>query len=401
MDDENLGNAVLIKYDIKVKKEIKNEEETLANDCIITALDVCRKVLSLKDCDPVLDEVILQQMNNTPLLNMIDSLQLLTLHNWLEKATETSLKPDFLFNHPTPMRIQNFFRKSSTVPPVPTTSASIEKEPIAIVGVACKFPGDVDSLADMWEAMVNKKTFASKAPFSRWNLDAIEKKGMTVHDVEKLSSLQYGCFLSEVDSFDPSFFGISAAEAADMDPNHKLILEITTKALYDSGHTKSSLDGSSTGVFIGMSNSDYHDVPGAGFKDCKSVYGATGSALSVAAGRVSFLLGLRGPSFVVDAACASSLVALNQACTALQLNQCESAVVTSINLMLAPWISIAYARAGMLSPDGQCHTFDESANGYCRGEGCGAVVLKRLSEAQQCGDRIYAIVRGSGIVFMY
>ena len=203
--------------------------------------------------------------------------------------------------------------------------------------------------------------------------------------------------------FDNEYFGISTSEAQSMDPNQKIILETIVSACYDSGM---NLDRGGdrigndnvTGVFIGMSNSDFENVDGSGFKDGRTVYSATGSALSVTAGRVSFLLGFRGPSMVIDTACSSSLVAMNQACMALQISRCNTAVVAGVNLILTPWISIQYARAGMTSVDGKCHTFDESANGYSRGEGCVAMVLKRLDDAVRDGDGIYAVIRGSAVM---
>ena len=166
----------------------------------------------------------------------------------------------------------------------------------------------------------------------------------------------------------------------------------------DSLGDESISSSSSTGVFIGMSNSDFENVEGSGFKDGRSVYSATGSALSVTAGRVSFLMGFRGPAMVVDTACSSSLVALNQACMSLKNSNCDRAVVAGVNLILTPWVSIQYARAGMTSSDGKCHIFDESANGYSRGEGCVAFILKRTKDAIRDGDKIYAIVRGSAVM---
>ncbi|KAJ1416568.1 thiolase-like protein, partial [Ochromonadaceae sp. CCMP2298] len=331
---------------------------------------------------------------------------MLSLHNWLEQRFSLSLPPAYLFTACTPRKIQEDFitRLSDTRPPPPPpppprsdpSPPPQDSQAVAIVGIACKLPGGIDSVDEFWRVLLRKECKASKVPFERWDVDSLDMAEL-VSDPDKRRSVQYGCFVDDAEAFDASFFGINKDETRNMDPNQRLLLEIITKALYDSGKTKQEIAGSNTGVWIGMSNSDYQDVPGAGFRESKSVYGATGGAASVAAGRVSYCLGLEGPSLVVDTACSSSLVALHQAATSLRLGECSAAVVAGVNLMLTPWISVAYARAGMTSADGKCHTFDEAANGYCRGEGCAAVVLKRVSDLQE-GECVYAILRGSAVV---
>jgi 3-oxoacyl-(acyl-carrier-protein) synthase/malonyl CoA-acyl carrier protein transacylase len=392
-DADNLRCAVMIRYPLAGRSahDLPEKIKTLA-------ADICQQLVEWGSADTS----DLRALLDAPLMNSIDSLGMLTLVNWIEERLKVTLPTGFLFKAPTPLAIQEWFeRQHQPVPEMatalPVAAADTEHEPLAIVGVACKLPGGIDSPEKLWDVMMNKTCLSEKVPFSRWDVDSVDLQGL-INDAAKEQCVQHGCFVKDVDAFDPAFFGINKDEVRNMDPNQRILLETVTRALYDSGKTKEELSGSNTGVWVGMSNSDYQDVPGAGFKESKSVYGATGGAASVAAGRVSYLLGLNGPSLVVDTACSSSLVAMNQASVALQRGQCEEAVVAGINLMLAPWISVAYARAGMTSPDGKCHTFDEAANGYCRGEGCGAVVLKRLSKALEDGDGIYAILRGSAVL---
>lgn len=396
-DADNLKCAVMIMYPV--------ENHTVApapKDWENLAMEVCKQLQLESGSEDEQEQEDLGALLDAPLLDTIDSLQTLTLVNWLEERMKVKLPVGFLFKAPSPRAIQEWFQRTYGEPAAAeeaaeTGDSAMENEPLAIVGLACKLPGGIDTTEKLWNTMMDKACLSAKVPFGRWDVDSLDLKDL-INDPAREQCVQHGCFVEDVDSFDPAFFGINKDETQNMDPNQRILLETVTKALYDSGKTKQELNGSNTGVWVGMSNSDYQDVPGAGFRDSRSVYGATGGAASVAAGRVSFLLGLNGPSLVVDTACSSSLVAINQACVALQRGQCSEAVVAGVNLMLAPWISVSYARAGMTSPDGTCHTFDEAANGYCRGEGCGAIVLKKLSEAIKDCDGIYAIVRGSAVL---
>lgn len=391
-DSENLKCAVMIRYSVETCAAAPTPK-----DWENLAVEVCEQLLlesstEVKDISALLD---------APMLDTIDSLQTLTLVNWLEDRMKVKLPVGFLFKASSPRAIQEWFQRTYGEAAEPVAESAghdgADNEPLAIVGLACKLPGGIDTVEKLWNTMMNKACLSAKVPFGRWDVDSLDLKEL-IKDPQREQCVQHGCFVDDIEAFDPAFFGINKDETQNMDPNQRILLETITKALYDSGKTKQDLNGSNTGVWVGMSNSDYQDVPGAGFRDSRSVYGATGGAASVAAGRVSFLLGLNGPSLVVDTACSSSLVAMNQACVALQRGQCSEAVVAGVNLMLAPWISVSYARAGMTSPDGTCHAFDESANGYCRGEGCGAVVLKRLSEAIRDCDGIYAVIRGSAVL---
>ncbi|MBC8088787.1 MAG: acyltransferase domain-containing protein, partial [Phycisphaerae bacterium] len=207
---------------------------------------------------------------------------------------------------------------------------------------------------------------------------------------------RFGGFLDQVDQFDAEFFGIAPVEAESMDPQQRLVLELSWEALEHAGHAPTSLAGSQTGVYLGISNSDYGRALFARPNQINP-YFSPGSAYSVAAGRVSYVLGLQGPAISVDTACSSSLVAIHLACQGLRLGECDAALAGGVNLILTPELNINFCKAGMMSRDGRCRTFDADASGYVRGEGGGMVVLRRLRDALSSGDRILAVIRGSAV----
>ncbi len=260
-------------------------------------------------------------------------------------------------------------------------------EPIAIIGMACRFPGGAESPADYWQLLYEGRD-AVRALDARWKLVGARP----APDVPSWAGL-----LAEVDRFDAEFFGISPREATTLDPQQRLLLEIAWEAFEDARIAPGSLEGSLTGVFLGACWLDYADSVRQMPAEAKDAYATTGNLLSLAAGRVSYTLGLQGPCVTVDTACSSSLVAVHQACDALRQGECGLALAGGVNLILSPESMAAMTRVQALSADGRCRTFDASANGYVRGEGCGAVVLKRLSDAQRDGDRIWALVRGSAV----
>ncbi len=270
-----------------------------------------------------------------------------------------------------------------------------KSEPIAIIGMGCRFPG-ADCPEAFWELLRNGVDAVTEVPIDRWNIDSYfdSRVGMP----GKMST-RWGGFLEQVDYFDPLFFEISPREAKYMDPQQRLLLEVSWEALEHAGQAPERLAGSQTGVFVGISNGDYSrlqldqlDQPAT-----TDAYSGTGNAFSIAANRLSYFLDLQGPSWAVDTACSSSLVALHQACLSLRQGECNLALVGGVNLILAPQLSITFSQARMLAADGRCKTFDASADGYVRSEGCGVVVLKRLSDALRDGDNILALVRGSAV----
>ncbi|MCC5610267.1 acyltransferase domain-containing protein [Nostoc sp. CHAB 5834] len=265
-------------------------------------------------------------------------------------------------------------------------------EPIAIVGIGCRFPG-ASSPEAFWDLLHHGIDAISEVPIERWDIDKL-------YDPEPATpgkmSTRYGGFIEEVDSFDPSFFGISPREAERIDPQQRVVLKVAWEALENAGIAPSNLSGSQTGVFIGIGNYDYGIVVSKDL-DRINAYDGTGNTLGIAANRLSYLLNLRGPSLAIETSCSSSLVAIHLACRSLQSAESDLCLVGAVSLMLSPQQTIIYSQARMMALDGRCKTFDASADGYVRGEGCGIVVLKRLSDAIRDGDRIQGVIRGSAI----
>jgi acyl transferase domain-containing protein/SAM-dependent methyltransferase len=267
-----------------------------------------------------------------------------------------------------------------------------QREPIAIVGVGLRLPG-ADNESSLWQMLADGVDAISEVPGDRWDLDAYYDP-----DPDKPGKMntRHGGFLREVDQFDAEFFGVSPREAVSMDPQHRLLMEISWEALENAAICPTHLAGSQTGVFVGYSNSDYWRLVYADERRIDA-YSALGNAFSVAAGRVSYFLGLHGPSLAVDTACSGSLVAVHLACQSLRSGESTLALAGGVNLILSPELNINFSKSRMLAPDGRCKTFDASADGYIRGEGCGIVVLKTLSAAQADGNRILAVIRGSAV----
>jgi acyl transferase domain-containing protein/NADPH:quinone reductase-like Zn-dependent oxidoreductase/acyl carrier protein len=266
-------------------------------------------------------------------------------------------------------------------------------EPIAIVGLGCRFPGAVVDGESFWDLLRNGRNAISEIPADRWNADKYfdpdpDKPGKMVS--------RWGGFLESAREFDAAFFGISPREAAAMDPQQRLALEVAWETLENAGIAPSGLQGTKTGVFLGIASGDYSQlVMESGDAELLDVHYASGVAHSIASGRISYLLGLEGPSVSLDTACSSSLVAVHLACQSLRLGDCNLALAGGVNLMLAPQTTALLSRVRMLSPDGCCKAFDDSADGFVRGEGCGFVALKRLSQALADGNRSVAVIRGT------
>lgn len=266
-------------------------------------------------------------------------------------------------------------------------------EPIAIVGMGLRFPGGANDLESFAQLLWSRGDAVSEVPGDRWAVDELYSDDP---DASGKICTRRGAFLDRVDQFDADFFGISPREAASMDPQQRILLEVSWEALENAGYAPDRLSGSRSGVYLGISNCDYGRALFAQ-PDLLDIYASTGGALSIAAGRLSYFLGWHGPSMAIDTACSSSLVALHLACQGLRLRECDLALAGGINLILTPEMSICFSNARMMSPDGRCKTFDGGADGYVRGEGCGVVVLRRLSDALADGDRILALVRGSAV----
>jgi len=269
------------------------------------------------------------------------------------------------------------------------------REPIAVVGIGCRFPGGATTPDRFWALLRDGRDGVGPVPPDRWDSDRFYHPDPSRPGT---ISTRHGGFLEQVDRFDAAAFGISASEADSLDPQQRLLLEVTWEALEHAACAPTRLRDSRTGVFIGIGQNDYarHRLL-AGDPDGIGPYDGTGNGFCFAAGRLSFVLGLRGPNLAVDTACSGSLVSTHLACQSLRLGECDLALSGGVQLILSPEVSVFLSRAGALSPDGRCRTFGAGANGYGRGEGCGVVVLKRLSDAERDADDILAVIRGSAV----
>ncbi|WP_437338830.1 type I polyketide synthase [Sorangium sp. So ce394] len=265
-------------------------------------------------------------------------------------------------------------------------------EPVALIGMAGRFPG-APSVEDLWKLLCDGAEAIRDVPADRWDAEAYHAPDPAAPG--KMLT-RAGGFLGEVDRFDAAFFGISPREAAHMDPQQRLALEASWEALEDAGIPAAGLTGSATGVFLGAMWRDYGRLPGAR-GEAISQHTATGNDLSILAARVSYALGLEGPSVALNTACSSALVAVHLACQSLRAGESSLALVGGVNLMLSPESTVAMTKFGGLSPDGRCFSFDARANGYVRGEGVGVVVLKLLARAREDGDRVRCVILGSAV----
>ncbi|WP_437996725.1 beta-ketoacyl synthase N-terminal-like domain-containing protein [Sorangium sp. So ce185] len=271
--------------------------------------------------------------------------------------------------------------------------ARARSEPIAVIGMACRFPGGASTPEAYWRLLEDGVDAVTEIPAERWRLEPAADEAPD----PRARATRWGAFLRDVDKFDARFFGISPREAAAMDPQQRLLLEVAWEALERGGQVPERLAGTSAGVFLGMSTNDYAHLCGAFEPGAQDIHAMTGNFFSFPAGRLSYTLGLHGPSLTVDTACSSSLVAVHLACQSLRSGECSLALAGGVNLLLSPATMRLIATTGALSPDGRCKVFDAEASGFVRGEGCGLVLLKRLSDAQADGDPICAVIRGSAV----
>ncbi|MGZ7442131.1 SDR family NAD(P)-dependent oxidoreductase [Paenibacillus sp. TH7-28] len=259
---------------------------------------------------------------------------------------------------------------------------------VAVIGISGRFPG-ADSLQSFWEALERGYDGVRAMPLSR--LDGLKP------EARRQMALAQGGFLENVDAFDPAFFGISDEEAKYMDPQQRLFLEVVWEAIEDAGYGNRQLSGTKTGVYLGVSTNDYGHVIASGANGEFSPHAGTGNSFSVAANRVSYLLNLKGPSMAVDTACSSSLMAVHLACQALKCGEISTAIAGGVNLILSPGPQNIFEKAGVISQNQRCRSFDDSADGYVRGEGAGALVLKPLDKALEDGDHVYAVIKSTAV----
>lgn len=368
-DTDNLGHGIVIEYQIRDRVEsaaVQQPVQVRIEDDIESALAGCiRHLLNPRYHSAYAADVPLREMG-------MDSLDLMELRILLNRRFQVELDSSFFFEHSTPSAIAKYLAKDVAVPvrrgataraSAPATTAG---NAVAIIGMSCRFPGNIETPEAYWETL---------------------NAGLTTPN-----------HLENPSFFDSAFFRISPREANHLDPQQRILLEQSWRALEHAGIDPESLAGQPVGVFTGIFSHDYEilSLRGASPREAQP-YLATGNAAAVASGRLAYFLDLRGPAISIDTACSSSLVAVHLACQSLCAGDCRIAFASGVNLILTPDLTQTFAEAGMLAKDGKCKTFDAAADGYSRSEGCAVVVLKLLSEAINDGDEILAVIRGSGI----
>ncbi|MDB4896587.1 MAG: eryA, partial [Firmicutes bacterium] len=328
----------------------------------------------------------------------LDSVQAVEVAGDLGEWLGRDVSPTVVWDHPTILAVAQYLTadpgaaRGAAVHSTGSPAADPGREPIAIIGLGCRFPGARNPEA-FWQLLRQGRDAIREVPPDRWSVDAF-------YDADPSSpgkmNTRWGGFIEQVDQFDAGFFGIAPREATKMDPQQRLLLEVTWEALEDSGLVPDQLMGAPVGVFMGISHSDYAHLQ---MNDPArwDAYMGTGSALSIAANRISYTFGFQGPSLAIDTACSSSLVSVYYACQSIWNAEASVAVAGGANLILSHAVTGNFTKTGFMAPDGRCKTFDARANGYVRGEGVGVVVLKPMSRAVADGDPIYAVIRGGAI----
>ncbi|MFC0623190.1 beta-ketoacyl synthase N-terminal-like domain-containing protein, partial [Kribbella deserti] len=326
----------------------------------------------------------------------LGSLASIELCDRLTRSTGVELWAAALFNHPTPARLARHLwttlSPSDGSADTGAPSALVADDPIAIVGIGCRFPGGVGSAQELWDLVQSGTDATSEFPADRgWNVESLYDPDP---DAAGKSYVRRGGFLADAAGFDAAFFGVSPREALAMDPQQRLLLETSWEALENARINPSSLAGTNSGVFVGTWSADYGPRLGAGHHDDIVM---TGTAASVASGRISYALDLQGPAMTVDTACSSSLVAVHLASQALRNGECDLALAGGATVMATPGAFVAFSRQRGLAADGRCKAFAAGADGTGWAEGAGVLVLERLSEARRKGRRVLAVIRGSAV----
>ncbi len=326
----------------------------------------------------------------------MDSLTAVELRGRLSARLGLSLPTTIAFDHATVRALAaHLLREVAPAPPAPapTLAPPASAEPIAVIGLGCRFP-QAAAPAAFWELLSDGVDALREVPAERWDVDAYYDPEP---GVPGKTYTRRGGFLDHVDRFDAQFFGVVPAEATSMDPQHRLLLEVAWEALEHAALVPERLATTSTGVFVGIGSNEYAHLDGDRAEASSDVYAVTGNDASFAAGRLSYVLRLQGPAMSVNTACSSSLVAVHLACQSLRTGESDLALAAGVSLMLSPQTTVYLSQLRALAPDGRCKTFDAAADGYARGEECGVVVLKRLRDAQRDGDRVLALIRGSAV----
>ncbi|MBP0002777.1 MAG: AMP-binding protein [Cyanobacteria bacterium SBC] len=371
-----------------------------------------RQTPSAIEIETWLKQQLARQLNVTP--DAIDPQQSLAYHGLtsrdaiellatLETEFDRSLAPTILWNYPTLASLSRHIAGEDTgedtieaapishpASPEPSFAEAVrstfDTDAIAIIGMGCRFPGAANP-EQFWELVKQGKDAIGDVPVDRWDGESFPRETQGVRQ---------GGFIPEIDRFDPEFFDISHREANSIDPQQRLLMEVTWEALEHAGIPRDRIAGSETGVFVGVASQDYSGLQSNNSAGIDA-YAGTGNAYSIAANRLSYWLDLHGPSMAVDTACSASLVAVHVAAQNLRSKDCDLAIAGGVNVILSPRWNLAFSEAGMMAADGRCKTFDARADGYVRSEGCGVVLLKRLSDARRDGDRVLAILCGTAI----
>ncbi len=398
-DIDNLGFGILVQYPMAdTEADRNNTEQTglladasarskVIDDAILTILGESRKQMFSAD----------RALMETGL----DSLDLLELRGLLSRWLGVQLEPMFFFSYGTANAIKAYFNGDqnkaglsldrSILPVAGLMQADQPKSPdqhfdVAIVGIACRFPGGIDSPESFWQYLQSGRDGIEKVPSDRWDYRLYEQDGAN----------PYGGFIKGVDQFDAGVFELAPREARLIDPQHRLLMETAWEAFEQAGINPEQ--AKQTGVFVGLSGHDYELLAAERNQDKNfDVYHAIGNSAAMAAGRLAYFFGFNGPAISIDTACSSSLLAIQQACESLRRSACRLALAGGVNLMLAPDLTIAFSKSGMLAADGHCKTFDADADGYVRSEGCGLVLLKPLTDAIRDRDQIFAVIKGGAV----
>ncbi|WP_166907901.1 type I polyketide synthase [Mycobacterium sp. DL440] len=330
----------------------------------------------------------------------MDSLMAVELRRRIEQGVGAEIPITLVMDHPRISDVAEYLlgdvlglNEQAKPAPQPAAATARTDEPIAIVAVSCRFPGAPNPEA-FWDLLSGGVDAIREVPEDRFDIDEFYDPDP---DTAGKTYTRFGGFLDGIDGFDPEFFGISPREAVWIEPQQRLMLETVWEGLERAGYSPAALRGSRTGVFAGVAANEYAHLLSSESIDKIEPYFITGNALNAISGRVAFALGFEGPAMAVDTACSSALVAIHQACQALHSGDCDLALAGGVNVLLSPVTVVAASRARMLSPVGRCKTFDASADGYVRSEGCGVLVLKRLSDAERDGDRIAAVIPSSAV----
>ncbi|MFP3515334.1 SDR family NAD(P)-dependent oxidoreductase [Pseudomonas sp. SIMBA_077] len=387
-DIDNQGAGVLIEYLIESEDAGANNPQTTSHVLSGITVEQLHQRVSSSVRQVVGAERFSTYQLHLPFVEMgLVSLELLELRRLLSAATGVDLNATFLFTYNTPAAVIDYL--SHHLAPIDALSEPPQErdQAVAIVGMACRFPGALHSPDQLWQALIEGVDAVGPASQAR--------QGLRVAGAGAFR-WQAG-LLEDIAAFDAAFFRLSPREAEWLDPQQRFLMEISWQALEHAGIAPSALRGGDHGVFVGLMGSEYAALLGQGDSREVEAQFATGSACSVAAGRLAYFLDWQGPALTVDTACSSSLVAVHLACRSLQQGECRLALAAGANVLLDDRHFEAFERAGMLSASGRCHSFDQQADGYVRAEGCAALVLKRLADAEADGDPILAVILGSAI----